>query len=81
MRKKKEDGGVFYSCPKLCWRLAWVSFYGRCSTWRAGHLDQPGTGSLCVPGYIFNTCHLGTSSNCPAITSDKKQTLGIRITL
>ena len=30
----------FYLCPKLCWRLAGVSFYGPCSTWRAGHLDQ-----------------------------------------
>ena len=30
----------FYLCPKLCWRLAGVSFYGTCSTWRAGHLDQ-----------------------------------------
>ena len=30
----------FYLCPKLCWRLAWVSFYGPCSIWRAGHLDQ-----------------------------------------
>ena len=29
----------FYICPKLCW-LAGVSFYGPCSTWRAGHLDQ-----------------------------------------
>ena len=30
----------FYLCPKLCWRLAGVSFYVTCSTWRAGHLDQ-----------------------------------------
>ena len=30
----------FYLCPKLCWRLAGVSFYGPCSTWRDGHLDQ-----------------------------------------
>ena len=30
----------FYLCPKLRWRLAAVSFYGSCSTWRAGHLDQ-----------------------------------------
>ena len=29
-----------YLCPKLCWRLAGVSFYGPCSTWRAGYLDQ-----------------------------------------
>ena len=29
----------FYLCPKLCWRLVGVSFYGPCSTWRAGHLD------------------------------------------
>ena len=30
----------FYLCQKLCWRLAGVSFYGPCSTWRAGRLDQ-----------------------------------------
>ena len=30
----------FYLCPKLCWRLTGVSFYGPCSTWRASHLDQ-----------------------------------------
>ena len=30
----------FYLCPKLCWRLAGVSFYGPYSSWRAGHLDQ-----------------------------------------
>ena len=30
----------FYLCPKLCWRLAGVSFYGPRSTWRAGHLDH-----------------------------------------
>ena len=30
----------FYLCSKLCWMLAGVSFYGPCSTWRAGHLDQ-----------------------------------------
>ena len=30
----------FYICPKLCWMLAGVSFYGPCSTWRACHLDQ-----------------------------------------
>ena len=27
-------------CPKLCLSLAEVSFYGPCSNWRAGHLDQ-----------------------------------------
>ena len=30
----------FYLCPKLCWRLAGVSYYGTCSTWRAGCQDQ-----------------------------------------
>ena len=30
----------FYLCPKLCWRLAGVSFYVPSSTWRAGRLDQ-----------------------------------------
>ena len=30
----------FYLCPKLCWRLAEVSFYGLFFSWRAGHLDQ-----------------------------------------
>ena len=30
----------FYSCPKLCWRLAGVSFYVPSSTWRANRLDQ-----------------------------------------
>ena len=30
----------FYLCPKLCWRLAGVSFYGLYFSWRAGHLDQ-----------------------------------------
>ena len=30
----------FYLCPKLCWRLAGVSFYGPSTTWRAGRLDQ-----------------------------------------
>ena len=37
----EDDGeGFFYLCPKLCWRLAGVSFYGPCATQRAGHLDQ-----------------------------------------
>ena len=31
---------LFYLCPKLCWRLAGVSFYGPCSAWRAGRRDQ-----------------------------------------
>ena len=26
-----------YLCPKLCWRLSGVSFYGPCSMWRSGH--------------------------------------------
>ena len=26
--------------PKPCWRLAGVSFYVTCSTWRAGHLGS-----------------------------------------
>ena len=30
----------FDLCPKLCCRLAGVSFYGPCSTWRVDHLDQ-----------------------------------------
>ena len=30
----------FYLCPKLCWRLAGVLFYGPSSTCRAGRLDQ-----------------------------------------
>ena len=29
-----------YLCPKRCWRLSGVSFYGPCSTWRAGHPDD-----------------------------------------
>ena len=33
---------VFGLCPKLCWRVAGVSFYGTYSTWpwKVGHLDQ-----------------------------------------
>ena len=30
---------LIYLCPKLCWRLAGVSFHDPCSTWRAGHQD------------------------------------------
>ena len=30
----------FYLCPRLCWRLAGICFYGQCFTWRAGHPDQ-----------------------------------------
>ena len=29
---------VFYLYPKLSWRLAGFSFYGPCSTWRAGQV-------------------------------------------
>ena len=29
-----------YLCPKLCWRLAGVPFYGPCTNWRAGDQDQ-----------------------------------------
>ena len=29
-----------YLRPKLCWLLAGASFYGPCSTWRAGRLGQ-----------------------------------------
>ena len=29
-----------YLCPKLCLPLVGVSFYGPCSTWRAGRLEQ-----------------------------------------
>ena len=33
-------GTIYWENFGGCWRLAWVSFYGPCSTWRTGHLDQ-----------------------------------------
>ena len=31
---------IYIQTPKLCSKLAWVSLYGPCYTWRADHLNQ-----------------------------------------
>ena len=39
-RRRQLRSELFYLCPKLYWSLAEFSVQGRCSTWRAGHLDE-----------------------------------------